>query len=259
MHASGYVNYHIQSPQPQAYHIDADGVTGAIKAPELVKTEIALTDLRTSAEAEPVFETDGIEFAPWPNATQPDASDQWQDAYDAEIRAFFTKRLGAREIIIFDHTHRIDSPDAVRKPARNVHSDYSAQGAEKRLTDLLGPEKAAEWRTGHFAFVNVWRPVENPINSSPLGFIRPGSVAPQDWVDIALIYPDRRGQILGLAANPAHDWIYRSKMTPDEIVFFNIYDNAGLPPVAHSAIDRTENASQNTVRQSIETRMLVRY
>lgn len=259
MSVSGYVNYHIKSPQPQAFHIDADGVTGVIKAPELVTTQIALTDLRTYADGEPVFETDGVEFAPWPNVTQIDANDQWQAAYDEEIRAFFTKRLGAHEIMIFDHTHRIDSPDAVRKPARNVHSDYTATSAEQRLTDLLGTAKADEWRKGRFAFVNAWRPVENPINSSPLGFIRPKSISPQDWVNIALIYPDRRGEILGLVANPAHDWVYRSRMTPDEIVFFNIYDSAGLPPIAHSAIDRTEDPNQNTVRQSIETRMLVRY
>ena len=197
MSVSGYVNYHIKSRQPQAFHIDADGVAGVIKAPELVTTQIALTDLRTYADGEPVFATDGVEFAPWPNVTQIDANDQWQAAYDEEIRAF--------------------------------------------------------------AFVNAWRPVENPINSSPLGFIRPKSISPQDWVNIALIYPDRRGEILGLVANPAHDWIYRSRMTPNEIVFFNIYDSAGLPPIAHSAIDRTENPNQNTVRQSIETRMLVRY
>ncbi|MEO0679659.1 MAG: CmcJ/NvfI family oxidoreductase, partial [Pseudomonadota bacterium] len=146
-----------------------------------------------------------------------------------------------------------------RKPARNVHGDYSADGADSRLIDILGEARAAEWRAGGCAFVNVWRPVEAPINSAPLGFVRPSSVAAEDWVPIDLIYPDRRGRILGLAANPAHEWLYRSWMTPDEVAIFNIHDNRGRPSVAHSALDRVEDPTVTTIRKSLESRTLVRW
>ncbi len=123
----------------------------------------------------------------------------------------------------------------------------------------MGAEAAAEWARGHYAFVNVWRPVDHPINSAPLGFVRPSSVEPSDWILLDLIYPDRNGQIMGLVGNPRHEWIYQSKMTPDEVAIFNIYDNRGAPSIAHSALDMVEDSNVNTIRKSIESRTLVRY
>ena len=64
---------------------------------------------------------------------------------------------------------------------------------------------------------------------------------------------------MGLVANEDHEWVYRSEMRPDEVAFFNIYDNRGLPSVAHSALDMIENPAVTTIRQSIESRTLVRY
>jgi len=115
------------------------------------------------------------------------------------------------------------------------------------------------WSQGHYAFINVWRPVDHPINSAPLGFVRPSSQKEGDWILLDLIYPDRIGQIMGLAANPHHEWVYQSRMTPGDVAFFNIYDNSGLPSIAHSALDMVEDETVQTVRKSIETRTLVRY
>jgi hypothetical protein len=89
--------------------------------------------------------------------------------------------------------------------------------------------------------------------------VRPSSVADEDWILIDLVYPDRLGHIMGLAANDAHEWVYQSKMTSDEVAFFNIYDNKDLPSIAHSAIDLIEDDSIHVIRKSIESRTLVRY
>ena len=91
---------------------------------------------------------------------------------------------------------RVDDPHSERKPARNVDSDYSREGAENRLIDVIGAERAAEWSNGRYAFINLWRPIDNPINSAPLGFVRPASVRDEDWMLIDLIYPDRLGHIM---------------------------------------------------------------
>ena len=64
---------------------------------------------------------------------------------------------------------------------------------------------------------------------------------------------------MGLAANADHRWLYMSKMATDEVAFFNIFDNQGLPSVAHSALDLIEDPTIDTIRKSIESRTLVRY
>ncbi|WP_245596917.1 CmcJ/NvfI family oxidoreductase [Leisingera aquimarina] len=220
---------------------------------------MAVRDVRRS-EAGLSFEGNSVGFTTFPTDVQFFvAGMDWQDTYDKELSKLLTSEIGAQEVIVFDHTVRVDDPNADRAPARNVHSDYSADGAKRRLVDILGEDKAAEWSKGHFAFINLWRPIGAAINSAPLGFICPSSVADDDWILLDLIYPDRKGQIMGVAANPDHDWLYLSKMTPDEIAFFNIFDNRGLPSIAHSALDMVEDPNIHTVRRSIESRTLVRY
>ncbi|APG49143.1 CmcJ/NvfI family oxidoreductase [Phaeobacter porticola] len=248
------VNYHVHKPEQQAFELDAGGIVGNLIAPELAPTQIAVMDVA------PRFEDASVGFAAFPTEVEAfDTNDDWRPAYDAELRKLLADKVGAQDVVVFDHTVRVDDPEAVRKPARNVHSDYSADGAEQRLIDILGADKAADWSKGHYAFINVWRPVEAPINSAPLGFIRPNSAAEEDWILLDLIYPDRKGQIMGLAANPDHEWIYMSKMTPDEVAYFNIYDNQGRPSIAHSALDMVEDPTLQTIRKSIESRTLVRY
>ncbi|WP_170362025.1 CmcJ/NvfI family oxidoreductase [Ruegeria arenilitoris] len=252
------VNYHVHKPHRQAFELDSGGVAGNLISPELAPTTVALADTRTKAKSV-TFASDAVEFTLLKSQVRDFTGDSWKQTYDAELTGMLLDRLSAQEVVIFDHTVRVDDPGATRKPARNVHSDYSKDGAEQRLVDLLGVETAAEWAQGHFAFVNVWRPVEHPINSAPLGFVRPSSVDPSDWILLDLIYPDRKGQIMGLVGNPDHEWVYLSKMTPDEVAFFNIYDSQGLPSVAHSALDMIEDPNVTTIRKSIESRTLVRY
>ncbi|MEW2916068.1 CmcJ/NvfI family oxidoreductase [Ruegeria sp. ANG10] len=252
------VNYHVHKPYRQAFELDSGGVAGNLISPELAPTTVALADTRTRATSV-TFASDAVEFTSLKSQVRDFAGDAWKQTYDAELTGMLLDRLSAQEVVIFDHTVRVDDPYATRKPARNVHSDYSKEGAEQRLVDLLEAETAAEWAQGHFAFVNVWRPVGHPINSAPLGFVRPSSVDPSDWILLDLIYPDRKGQIMGLVGNPEHEWVYQSKMTPDEVAFFNIYDSHGLPSVAHSALDMVEDPNVTTIRKSIESRTLVRY
>lgn len=258
MTQTGTVNYHVHKPFRQAFEIDVDGIAGNLIEPEFSSARIALLDQR-NGEATTDFAEDGFAFASSPTGISDFKGGNWESQLDAELADLLMQEVGAKEVITFDHTVRIDNPQARRRPARHVHSDYSREGAQKRLVDILGPEKAGEWAQGHYAFINIWRPIANPINSAPLGFVRPSSVTDADWIVIDLIYPDRKGQVMGLANDAAHEWIYRSRMTPDEVAFFNIYDNSGRPCVGHSAIDLIEDPTVTTPRQSIESRTLVRY
>ncbi|MEO0443078.1 MAG: CmcJ/NvfI family oxidoreductase [Pseudomonadota bacterium] len=259
MTTKALVNYHVKSHQPQAFLFDVDGIVGNLISPELVETNVDVQDLRDKL-CEVNFNDDGILFTHSPSEIrQFEPHKNWQAQYDEETTALLKHSIAAEEVIVFDHTLRVDRLDAERKPARNVHNDYSPKGARQRLIDLVGNKGAAKFQAGHFGFVNVWRPVEHTITASPLGFIRPGSMQSEDWMTIELIYPDRKGQILGVANNPEHEWFYQSNMQPDEVIIFNIYDNKERPHLAHSALDIADQSVSRLPRKSIETRTLVRY
>lgn len=258
MHTKAIVNYHIASDERQAYYIDADGVKGKLVSPELVPTEVTLHDLRDKPMVS--FWKDSLSYLQHSsNINDFENNTNWQAIYNEELTQLLMHEVGAKEVIIFDHTVRIDDPNAERKPARNVHSDYSPSGAHERLKDIVGTDRAKEWASGHYGFINIWRPVEKTITSSPLGFLHPNSVSFKDWITLDLIYPDRIGQIMGLIANDSHKWIYLSNMTTDEIALFNIYDNKGLASIGHSALDLIEQNNTPSIRKSIESRTLVRY
>ncbi|MGH1440171.1 MAG: CmcJ/NvfI family oxidoreductase [Cellvibrionaceae bacterium] len=253
------VNYHVKRRQAQAFLFDVDGIVGNLISPELVETQVDVQDLRDKV-CKVNFDHDGITFAQSPSKViQFEPHRNWQSQYDEEITALLNHTVDAKEVIVFDHTLRVDNLDAKRKPARNVHNDYSPKSANQRLIDILGSERATNFQDGHFGFVNVWRPVEQTITTSPLGFILPSSMHPEDWMNIELIYPDRKGQILGATFNPKHEWFYQSNMQPNEVIIFNIYDNKRRPYLAHSALDIAVQAKPSLPRKSIETRTLVRY
>lgn len=259
MSAQATVQYHVRQGAPQAFEFDVDGVVGRLKSPELLPTTVCVADLRGDVH-KPNFEDDGIVFVSSPTrVTDFEHGTEWRPAYEQELTELLKAQIGAKEVIVFDHTVRIDRPDAVRRPARNVHNDYNRASAQQRLVDIVGEDCARDFHLAGFGFVNVWRPVEQVIRSSPLGFIWPRSMRREDWMDIGLIYPDRVGQILGVAANPDYEWFYTSGMRPDEAITFNIYDNRRRPHLAHSALDLQGDAQVTSPRKSIESRTLVRY
>ncbi|MDF3416646.1 hypothetical protein HKX54_19415 [Sulfitobacter sp. M57] len=205
MQLTGTVNYHVHSDARQAFHIDAGGVTGELISPELAATVIDVKDVRMG-DAAVRFAVDSVGFLRAPTkVTNFTAGELWKAEYDRELTDLLKQEVEARDVVIFDHTVRVDDPNSDRKPARNVHSDYSPEGAQQRLIDILGAEKAEDWSAGHYGFINVWRPVDASINSAPLDLVRPSSVEKEDWVLVDLIHPDRLGHIMGLAANDGHE------------------------------------------------------
>ncbi|MBF7073538.1 hypothetical protein ISG33_09035 [Glaciecola sp. MH2013] len=252
------VNYHVNKNQIQSFQFDVDGIQGKLISPELQETQVQVRDIRNT-KAEFSIDVDGLVFLNAKSEVNDFNKPGWKKTYDSEISQLLEKSIGAQDVLVFDHTVRIDDSEAIRKPARNVHNDYSEKAAYERLSDLVGAHQALKYKDGEFAFVNIWRPIEETIKTSPLGFIKPSSVNINDWVDIELIYPDRKGQILGLVNNPKHEWFYLSDMTPEEVIVFNIFNSKGKPHLAHSALDVVGQSKASAPRKSIETRTLVRY
>lgn len=255
--STGTVFYHSPNNLEPVIHVDVDGVPGRQIFPELEARTIQLFDVRTPAGAV-AFAHDGLVFVRAPSAVT-----QWDDrhalgaVYEPELQVLAARELGAVETVVFDHTVRTEG-SSVRAPARHAHGDYSPASARQRRTDILGDARAREWARGHFAIVNAWRPLR-PVAEAPLAFARPSTVDAADWIDVALVYPDRRGQVSGLLPSEAHQWLYMPAMTPDDIVLFRVHDSQGRSPVAHSAIDLDDTPADAPPRQSIESRILVRF
>ena len=71
---------------------------------------------------------------------------------------------------------------------------------EKRMRDMIGDEKAEEWMKddGHCAIVDVWRPIEYPVEKDHLGFIDPETFTPEDWHCLKIGRPNRLAVIIGV-------------------------------------------------------------
>ena len=230
--------------------------------PEVDTTEVTLSDPRDGNSLK--FSECGLEFATYPTkVTQfgdflenPDI-----EIYSAELSILLKNKLeNVAEVFVFDHLIRSNKVEN-RKPARHVHVDYTASSAEKRMRDMLGDERAEEWLKdeGHFGIVNVWRPLDYPVEKDPLGFIDPSTVSSEDWHVLRIGHMNRVGVILGVEHREKHKWLILDKMDPDMVWIFCQFDSKGLRGVPHSAVDVVGTDEGARTRRSIECRVLVRY
>jgi hypothetical protein len=187
--------------------------------------------------------------------------------YYPEIVALLKQAVGAEEVLVFDHTIRVD--DALRReekgtraPVRALHNDYTVKSGPQRVRDLVEPERVEEWLSGRFAVINVWRPITGPVEQAPLAVADAASLAEGDLVAADLVYDDRVGEIYDVAHDPGHRWYYAPDMERDEVLLLKCYDSsedgrARFTP--HSAFDLPDGAPGARPRESIEIRTLVRF
>lgn len=111
-----------------------------------------------------------------------------------------------------------DSPDR-RQPVAQAHVDQTTASSIARVHRHLPPAEAPALLRRRFQIINLWRPIGNPALDWPLALCDYRSVdAKQDTFPVALVYPDREGETMGVRHNPNHHWKYLREMTPDDIV-----------------------------------------
>lgn len=180
------------------------------------------------------------------------------------VQAFISNTLGINDNVIFDHTYRSSTRTAKtvhnRAPVKTVHNDYTKSSA-KRMFDLQTQERP-DFRGKPYKFINLWLPVNNEVEESPLAFIDLSTVESDDFRKLKLIYPDRIGEISGISYNPKHNWFYKSLMRPGEGMIFKVFDSqlkGNIVGVPHSAVDVLESEKHSVVkkRSSIEFRAII--
>jgi hypothetical protein len=184
-------------------------------------------------------------------------------AYYPEVESLIRRVSGAARVVVFDHTLRSGAEaeraeKLVREPILSAHNDYTEWSAPQRVRDLL-PAEAEHLLTGRFAIIQVWRAINQPIETNPLAIADAQSV---DFADLLIAerrYPNRVGQTYRLRYNPRHRWFYFPRMRRDEALVFKVFDSAKdgrARFTAHTAIADPNTPAGAPPRQSIEARAL---
>jgi len=230
------------------------------------------------------LETTGYELRSHPTAC-PDFRDDAAvvATYYAEMMELVKQASGAKRVFIFDHTVRESGNTNLNAaaggsaaPVPRVHCDYTAEGAPRRLMQLgkegifsrvrereLSEAEVAELAEGRFAFINVWRSIDDdhPVMQKPLAVADELSVPEADRFKYELIFPDRIGENYSLRHSDAHKWRYFPQMSKDECLVFKVYDKKADGPrfVFHTAFDDPSSAPDAPPRKSVEVRAIAFY
>jgi len=190
-------------------------------------------------------------------------AEELKRVYYPEIEALVKKVSGASRVVVFDHTLRSgDEAERearlVREPVLNVHNDYTEWSGPQRVRELL-PHEAEDLLRRRFAIIQVWRAINQPIQSNPLAIADARSLASRDLIRAERRYPHRVGETYRIGYNPDHRWFYFPRMRRDEALVFKVYESAKdgrARFTAHSSFDDPNTPVGAPPRQSIEVRTL---
>lgn len=163
---------------------------------------------------------------------------------------------GAKRVFLFDHTVRRSDPNAKRAPVNRAHIDQTTKSAIARVHYHMGDE-APELLKGRYRLINVWRPLNGPVVSSPLAYADSRSVPDDDIVGVEHRYPHRTGETAGVKYTEKGRWHYLSGMENDERILLQCFDSQDGARTPHSAFVDPRTKPDWPGRESIEVRALV--
>ena len=193
-------------------------------------------------------------------ATSPSAEKSFTDdasikeKYYPEVEALLLKHVpGATRILLFDHTIRRAIGN--RNPVTRVHIDQTKKSATARVHHHL-PDEAEELLKGRVRIVNVWRPLNGPVQATPLAFADSTTVKDEDLIGIEHRYPDRTGETAAVQHRD-EKWHYWSGMENDERLLLECFDSEKGGRVPHTAFADPRSPEGGKQRESIEVRALI--
>jgi hypothetical protein len=199
--------------------------------------------------------------------------DQWDDddairtGFYRDVETFVRQQVGAKRVIIFDHTIRAQSNLAQtrsekstsrRAPVMNIHCDYTPNSGPLRVRQLL-PNEAGELLKHRVAFYNFWKPLRRTVEERPLAMCDVTTSREDEFIVMKLRYRDRDGEIFVMRYSPQHRWWYFPKMTPDHAILLKTYDSetdGRARFVGHSAFEDPNTPPNAPMRESIEIRAM---
>ena len=176
---------------------------------------------------------------------------QIRDVYYPEMIDLIKKQSGAKRVVVFDHTLRTaDDADRaarkIREVVPRVHNDYTEWSGPQRVRDLL-PDEADSLLAGHFAIIQVWRPIRYPVETFPLALCDAQTISPNDLIVTERRHPNRIGQTYSIGYNPDHQWFWFPLQRREEAIVFKVYDSLKDGRArwsAHTAFDDPTTAAE---------------
>ena len=210
------------------------------------------------------FEREGFRFVPHRSRVAEFYDDaEVRRVYYPECVELIKQVSGARRVVVFDHTLRTASGDErearkIRDIVSRVHNDYTEWSGPQRVRDIMGAEAEGLLR-GRFAIIQVWRPINHPVESHPLAICDAQTVRPETLVVNERHYQNRVGQTYAITYDPAQRWYWFPKMRPDEALVFKVYESlkdGRARWTAHTAFADPAAPPHARPRESIEIRTL---
>ena len=258
------VNYLVPTGEKPVTHIRPPGTDTARRDADYREVAVTIRDGREDPDRF-TLEREGFVFARRDTAVTNFFDDaEVKAVYYPEVEQLVADCSGASEVLVFDHTIRVNQPAIqttrkVREPVLVAHNDYTDRSAPQRVRDLLPAERAAALLEHRFAVVQTWRPISGPVRDMPLAICDAGSIASRDLIETDLVYENRVGEVLQLSHNPDHRWFYFPDMEPREALVFKCYDSltdGRARFTAHTAFAHPDAPADAPPRQSIEARTL---
>ncbi|KAL6715314.1 hypothetical protein ACLMJK_007579 [Lecanora helva] len=190
-----------------------------------------------------------------PSAEKDFASDESiKKNYYPEVEEILLKNVpGAKRVLLFDHTIRRTT--GTRNPVNRTHIDQTKASATARVHHHL-PDEAEELLNDRVRIINLWRPLNGPVQSSPLAFADSTTVKDDALIGIEHRYPDRTGETAAVM-HANEQWHYWSGMDNDERLLLQCYDSKYGARVPHTAFTDPRTPDGAKQRESIEVRALV--
>src|SRR5256714_10047770 len=125
-------------------------------------------------------------------------AEELKRVYYPEVAALIQRLSGAERVVVFDHTLRSGDEQEreaklIREPVLSAHNDYTEWSGPQRVRDLMG-EEAEDLLKRRFAIIQVWRAINQPIESNPLAVAGGPRVTPEGLMIAGSRQPNRVGQ-----------------------------------------------------------------
>lgn len=187
--------------------------------------------------------------------------------YYPEVERVLAAATGAVKVIAFDHNVRNAArtgEPGIREPVSRAHNDFTLRSGHDRAALELAARGVPvdPLLFGHFAIINLWRPIRRAVEKWPLALCDASTVHADSLVPAELVYRNRVGQTYSLAFDRGQRWYYFPRVTPDEAILIKGYDSRekGVARFTPHAAFHDAAASRGAYeRESIETRALVYY